>query len=1437
MKTLLRLLFFLLCIYGGGAFALSDTVQPALVFKENKGQWDKQALFETELQNGSIYLSRDSFTFIMADTGDMNRVRRGHHPWMYRANLDLTVHLHIFRQVFENANAAAVSGSNQLREYYNYFLGNDRSKWAGGVHGFFNVTYPNLYHNIDLEVSSQGVNMKYDFVVKKGGNAADIKLRYVGTEGVAIDREGDLELKTSIGDVVDSKPYAYQYVNGEKQAINCIYRQKGDEVWFDFPDGYDKTADLVIDPTLIFSTYSGSDADNFGYSATYDNAGNAYAAGSVFEFNGKYPTTPGAFQTSWAGGVGFGLNEYDGTGTDIAVTKYDSMGRTRIYSTYLGGDHDELPHSLIVNSNNELFVLGSTASDNFPVTANAFDVTFNGGVDMGVFNGIGVHYKTGSDIIITHFNADGTALIGSTYVGGSDNDGLTYPEYVGLNYNYADDVRGEIALDANGNVYVASTTRSKNFPVTAGAYQTSLNGDSSDAVVFKMDGGLSHMIWSTYLGGTDNDAAYSIDFDPSGNLFIGGGTISTDFPATAGVIQNHNAGGRADGFIAHLSQNGNTLLGATYWGSTAYDQVYFVRADKTGHVYAFGQTEATDSTFIRNAAYNVLKGGQFITKFSGALDSIIWSTAWGTGKGTPDISPTAFLVDVCNKTYCSGWGSNFYTYYGIVGAPPLTTGGLQVTPNAVQLTTDSNDFYILVMEDDASALNYATYFGSPTDEDHVDGGTSRFDKRGIIYESACAGCNGQSSFPTTSGVVSNTNNSANCNNAVFKINFNFPIVVAAFANPPTGCTPDTVNFTNQSQIATTATYMWTFGDGTSSTATSPTHVYTTSGIYIVQLVVNDPGSCNLTDTITHQIVVIAQAATDTIAPVSICLGQKGQIGIAPSYDSSITYTWVPTTYLNQSNIANPFSQPPVSINYTLLVSNGVCTDTFKQSVLVDTNTLLLTGDSVICGGDTTTLTAINSQAGQYTYSWQPASQILSGANSATATALPAQSQTFVFTETTPTGCSFSDSIHITVSAGPQTTVGFASPAPVCAPDTVAFNNQSQATGNPTFQWSFGDGDTSTAFSPTHIYSQPGIYTVQMIATYPGICKVVDTVKHQVIALAAGALDTLPKQSLCNGQVVQIGLSTGADSTVTYSWTPSASLSQSNIPNPLASPAQSTTYQLIVHAGTCTDTFTQQVLVDSDALVLQGGAVNCPGDTLTLHASDIENQQLSYVWQPASSIVSGDSSANPLVKLQQNTTFIVTAVTPKGCTLVDSVKTTVTSGFPSVHAYAVPDTIKYGDTAQLNLTLSANVISINWQPDSTLIGLLTSADPQADPKVTNTYYVEVSDSSACKRYDTVIVYVVQPPCAQTNIYIPNAFSPNGDGRNDVLYVRGNGITELYFAVYDRWGERVFETNDQTVGWDGTYKGKKMDAAVFGYYVEGMCPSGEKFKKKGNVTVLR
>jgi gliding motility-associated-like protein len=1178
---------------------VSCTACTQLVFKENKGQWNKNVLYKAEMHYANTYFEPTGIMYQLMDTNDLRHFR-SEHPFQveYKVNEDRIVHGHAVRATFIDANPNAVkSGADKLDEYFNYFIGKDKSQWANHVGAYKQVTYTNIYSNIDLHVYSEGVNLKYDWIIKNAGGvsgqASSIQLRYDGADKVSLS-DNKLVIKTSVGSMIESEPYAYQEINNEKVQVACVYKMTSDGiVSFAFPNDWDHAHELIIDPTLIFSTYSGSFADNFGYTATYDSKSNAYSAGSVFSLG--YPTTLGAFQAFWGGGYGFYHDStyLDGSGTDVSITKYKADGSARIFSTYLGGRGDELPHSLIVNSNDELLVFGTTASNNFPVTTGAFDTTFGGGPDMGIFNGIGVHYNTGSDIFVTHFTQDGSALVGSTYVGGTNNDGLNYPEYQGLHYQYADEVRGAIDMDANDNVYIASCTRSADFPITPGAYKSNFTG-IMDGVVFKMDNALTTLIWSTYIGGDNMTDCYSLALDNSNNVFVCGGTLSDSFPTTAGAFQTTGHPGVADGFISLLNKNGNSLLSSTLFGTASYDQLFFVQTDRRGYVYVLGETLDTSSFFSKNTTYNIPKSGQYISKFSYNLDTLIWSTRFGAGKGRPDISPTAFLVDVCSSIYVSGWGSDFHDLYGM--GPILSTAGMYVTADAYQAHTDSNDFYVMVMKDDASAITYATYFGSPISEDHVDGGTSRFDKKGVIYESVCAGCGGNSAFPTyPANVVSHSNNSPNCNNAIFKLDLDLPLVVADFYTPPTVC--DTFNY----------------------------------------------------------------------------------------------------QFINNSKI-------------------------------IDTPTAII-------------------------------------------------------------------------------------------------------------YWNFGDGTTSNQLNPSHAYIAPGTYTITLIVTDATSCNGSDTIKKQVTILKNDSVINLPAETACLGTSVQIGIPAITDTATTFQWYPTTGLSNPNITNPRVSPTDSTDYELVTTTGNCHAIYKQSVNVVSDSLTVKGNNILCPNDTIELFARDTGGQTLSYSWTPADEMLSGGSTDSPFVKPPANTTFYVTATNlTTGCVYKDSVNINVISSLQYVLATATPDTINYGDTTQLN-TIYTQAASLYWNADTSFITATDIAAPSADPRETTTYTVNVTDNNGCKIQKQVTVYIERTPCKSSNLYVPNAFSPNNDGKNDVLYVRGNLIQSMYFAVYDRWGQKMFETRDQNTGWDGTYKGKKLDPAVFGWYIEGTCEVGEKFFKKGNVTLLR
>lgn len=857
-------------------------------YTENKGQWHSNIRYKAKLRSGYLYLEESRLKYFLFHPKQLSDL---HGKLMYPT--DDKLNAHVYQISFPNANPKPeITTEQPFTDYENYFIGQDRSKWKSHVKGFQKIKYNNLYNNIDLEVYSERQSVKYDFVVKAGGDANQIRLNYQGQDRLYL-KEGKLHIVTSVNELVEHIPLAYQTVNGEQMNVRCEYRFWNDStLCFYFPDGYDSRYPLTIDPVLVFSTYTGSFADNWGMTAAYDDLGNLYSGGIVHD-DGTYPVSPGAFQVFFGGKAStFGSNSLY-WGADMAIVKYNSTGTNRMYATYLGGRNNELPTSIIVNKNGELWIQGITRSNNFPVTATAFDKTFN-----GVYNQDG---SSGDiDIVVAKLNKDCSNLIGSTYIGGSGYDGINQ---IGnpLHFFYADDSRGEIIIDPADNCYIITSSNSANFPVSAGALKTSLTG-SSDAVICKFNFDLSILEWATYFGGNNWDSGYNIERDSQGNIYIVGGTTSNNLPTPINAHRMSYAGGRSDGYIFCLAPDGKSVKHGTYVGTSSYDQTYFVEIDDEGNVYFLGHTLGNYPT--KGTAFNLPTGRQFITKMKPDLSDVIFSLRFGSpvARATPEIAYTAFLVDMCQNIYVTGWGGPNFPGQG-------TTVNLPITPNAIQQTTDGSDFYLMVLEKDAPRLWYATYFGGNRSGDHVDGGTSRFDKYGIVYHSVCASCsNGISldDFPTTPGVWSRTNNAANCNNGSFK--FDFQILDATIAEfkydtiTTRGCTPFIVNFTNQSLGA--ESYEWDFGDGSPlSNEENPTHTYTLPGIYTVRLVAINNNKCNKSDT-TIQFVYVFSPARATFDPQ--VTGCSFTVTFKNNTVDGTTYTWD----FGDGTRSNQYNPPP-----------------------------------------------------------------------------------------------------------------------------------------------------------------------------------------------------------------------------------------------------------------------------------------------------------------------------------------------------------------------------------------------------------------------------------------------------------------------------------------------------------------------------------------------
>lgn len=909
-------------------------------FTENLGQWDSRVIYEAQLQDAAMFLEAGAVTVAL-------REQLPHPMNSESENRNSRLRYHAYRMHFAGAAAVLPVGYDRMPGCSNYFLGNDPSRWRSKVGSFAYVRYEDLYPGISMEIYGGKRMMKYNIIVAPGADPSQMAIEYEGVDDLSVSRKtGALVIRTSVRDIMESKPYVYQlHGAGHQTEIKSRWQvEKLKEsgrwrVWIELGD-YDPRRPLVIDPVLIFSSYTGSTADNWGTTAAYDSEKNAYTAGLVFGTG--YPVSTGAYMETIGGTA------------DVGVFKFDTLGQNRLYATYLGGASTDMPHSLFVNSFDELIVFGTTGSFDFPVTHDAYQTQHHGGDSLRYENASSLTFPHGSDMFVTRLSADGSQLQASTYIGGSGNDGLNYWPHFGSNYNvimggndslyynYGDGARGEIITDNLNNVYIGSTTMSADFPTTPGCVQSVLgripgpDGGRQDGVVLKLDHNLRNLLWSTFLGGSGNDAVYSIDVDSSYNLLVCGGTCSRNFPVTSGAWQQAYGGGTADGFVSKISAAGDRLMASTFVGKSLYDQLYFVRSGRHDEVFLFGQTHPMNSAdFIINAGYSVFNSGMLLMRLHSDLGDVVWSTLFGTS-GRINLSPTAFAADICNRVYAAGWGRDFVNYNGVQWYT-LGTTGMETSPGAWSDSTDGQDFYIISLDEQANHLDYATFFGelhqsgqSHSGGDHVDGGTSRFDRHGTLYQSVCASCSGTQGFPTTAGAWSAANNSYNCNNALFRFNVTDDFPVAEFIPPVAGCAPYTVNFRNTGRGTS---FQWDFGDGVTSSERNPSHTYAEGGIYTVTLIARQTNGCSEADTQRHQLHVIGNGTSISEADIA-CAGERIQIGVQPQIGA--TYEWL-TPGVSDSTVANPWVS--AAGTYLLSVSAPGCSevDTFhvEAYTLVD----------------------------------------------------------------------------------------------------------------------------------------------------------------------------------------------------------------------------------------------------------------------------------------------------------------------------------------------------------------------------------------------------------------------------------------------------------------------------------------------------------------------
>jgi len=1113
-----------------------------LQFTENKGQWDGDFLYKTDMGGGAAFLKRTGFTFLLQDKKQRYELAERMHghahgggdtslqwdpaprnnasgivsatasaPASVGENNDVSspmpapiVRGHAYEVNFLNAGNPQIYAEKASESYSNYLIGNDPSKWQSGVKSYQLVNYKSLYPNIDMQVYSESSVLKYDLIVQPGGDPSQILLEYNGADKLEIKKE-QLIITTSVGTVTEQMPFAYQYIDNERVTVKVSYALNGNKLRFKVSGKYDNHYPLIIDPSYIFSTVSGSTADNWGFTATYDGAGNFYGGGIVFGTG--YPVTPGAVQ-----------NTYNDGGFDIGISKFSSNGRNLIYATYIGGNGKEQPHSLFVDPAGNLVISGRTTSGNFP------------GPNRGQPTIVGA--RGGWDIAVTKLNTTGSAIIGTVIVGGTSDDGVNIREDRTLGAsvllrNYGDDARSEVVIDNAGSIYVASCTRSSNFPVTSGVFQGSFGG-VQDGVLLKIDQNCSNVIWSSFLGGNKEDAAFVLALDGTNSLYVAGGTASQNFPTRGNPLFPAYRGGVCDGFVAHISADGSNLLQSTFMGATtvAADQVYGIQMDGRGFVYIMGTTEGTWPTQQAAGApsfYVNNNAKQFIAKLQPDLSAFVYSTTFGKSASTPSISPVAFLVDRCENVYVSGWGGGIDIN---LRYPNSNTSGMPLK-NPLQRTTDTQDMYFFVLQRDAVDILFGSYFGGNGTYEHVDGGTSRFDRNGVIYQGICAWCpvneNGfRPRYPTTPGAYATTA-PPNCNLGALKIAFNLDGVragIKTLERRTNYCVPATITFIDTTNIQA-QTWTWNFGDGSPDVPGGDTiqHRYDNPGNYRVRLIKCDPASCNACDTAYLDLRIRTDRANFNMnatrqPPCEALAYEFTFAGSAPTRPFAANSFVIDFGDGTPHDTVGPGSFPIQHrylaggvFNATLtLVDTNYCNapeiDTVPLRVAINVEAHFTAPDSTCVPA---TVEFVNTTNGGETFTWDfgdgsPTSDevnpihVYNNPGVYTVSLHAVDNNTCNRTSDT--------SMLVTVFAPPTADFTYSPTTPTENTPTT-FTNQSSPDAV-SFLWEFGDGDGSTQVNPVYQYNKTGVYDVYLISTNSAGCS--DTAYKQVSAIVVPLFD-------------------------------------------------------------------------------------------------------------------------------------------------------------------------------------------------------------------------------------------------------------------------------------------------------------------------------------------
>ncbi len=680
-------------------------------FEENQGQFDERVRFLARGTHGlDLFVTATDAVYVVHEP--MQEGSRPSPADMRSPDQNTPKPPHMATAVYMRLEGAAANttsrGSDALAHRTNYFKGTEEN-WRTNIPNYQGLRTDGVYPGIDMVWHGrENGGVQYDFIVAPNADPSQIEWKVDGAKQIELTDEGDLLIHTEYGDIRQQRPYTYQDSgSGVRSDVDSRFVIDGsDRVRFDVGE-YDRSRPLTIDPSvnlsnLSFSTFLGGSSNDTGLAVGVDGAGNVYVTG--YTASPLFPTTPGTFDTSQNGS------------NDVFVTKLNAAGTGLIYSTFLGGSSDDGGYGIAVDASGNVYMTGITinGATDYPTTVGAYDTTHNGSNDVfvtklnasgtaliystfiggrGVDYGFGIAvdssgsaYVTGStfddatdypttagvydtthngnyDVFVTKLNAGGTALIYSTFIGGSDAD-----------------FGNGIAVDPSGSAYVTGYTYddTTDYPTTAGAYDTTHNG-TSDVFVTKLNLSGTALVYSTFIGGIGDDIGYGVAVDPSGSAYVTGDTLDgvADYPTTAGAYDTtHN--GSYDVFVTKLNTTGSALIYSTFIGGSSDDRGNGIAVDPSGSAYVTGYTIDSATDYPTTAgAYDTAHNGLFdvfATKLNTTGGALVYSTFIG---GSSNDIGNGIAVDPSGNTYVTGYANDGATDY------PTTPDAFQTQHNGI----------------------------------------------------------------------------------------------------------------------------------------------------------------------------------------------------------------------------------------------------------------------------------------------------------------------------------------------------------------------------------------------------------------------------------------------------------------------------------------------------------------------------------------------------------------------------------------------------------------------------------------------------------------------------------------------------------------------------------------------------------------------------------